>query len=501
MPTSLTELFSPACHLCPRRCGAARDEGAHGVCGANDTLKVARAALHMWEEPPISGEAGSGTIFFSGCSLKCIYCQNHEISTGNFGLEISPERLVEIMLELQDQGANNINLVTATHYAHLLPAAIAAARARGLVIPIVYNTSGYERASAVAALGDLVDVWLTDFKYADAGLAQSLSHIKDYPRVAVSGLAQMAREIERRGGELVDEDGLMKRGMIVRHLVLPGHADDSCRVLDLVWQTVGDVPISVMNQYTPNALMREQGGDLARAVTREEYEQVLDHADDLGFTTMFWQEGGAVDESFTPAFDTTGVLTSAKWDGDKKSSRGSPVRKVAKIAAPQKDWLLGVDSWRAVGKISTCPGDVAQLGERCRRMAEAEGSTPFVSTLGFDKPLTLCRRLFLKERAIPWPSLSPNHCPTRSALSWKSSALRRPAARLGKRPVASVRSWLPCAPSVRRPRRSPRTPHPSASPRPHPSPLLRSLHLPRPNLSLKRPLVPSPSSPSRAVTR
>jgi putative pyruvate formate lyase activating enzyme len=164
----------------------------------------------------------------------------------------------------------------------------------------------------VAALGDLVDVWLTDFKYADAGLAQSLSHIKDYPRVAVSGLAQMAREIERRGGELVDEDGLMKRGMIVRHLVLPGHADDSCRVLDLVWQTVGDVPISVMNQYTPNALMREQGGDLARAVTREEYEQVLDHADDLGFTTMFWQEGGAVDESFTPAFDTTGVLTSAK---------------------------------------------------------------------------------------------------------------------------------------------------------------------------------------------
>ncbi|WP_195919944.1 radical SAM protein, partial [Collinsella aerofaciens] len=247
MPTSLTELFSPACHLCPRRCGAARDEGAHGVCGANDTLKVARAALHMWEEPPISGEAGSGTIFFSGCSLKCIYCQNHEISTGNFGLEISPERLVEIMLELQDQGANNINLVTATHYAHLLPAAIAAARARGLVIPIVYNTSGYERASAVAALGDLVDVWLTDFKYADAALAQSLSHIKDYPRVAVSGLAQMAREIDRRGGELVDDDGLMKRGIIVRHLVLPGHADDSCRVLDLVWQTVGDVPISVMN--------------------------------------------------------------------------------------------------------------------------------------------------------------------------------------------------------------------------------------------------------------
>ena len=172
---------------------------------------------------------------------------------------------------------------------------------------------------------------------------------------------------------------------------------------------------------------------------------------------------------------------------------------VVKKAAPQKDWLLGVDSWRAVGKISTCPGDVAQLGERCRRMAEAEGSTPFVSTLGFDKPLTLCRRLFLKERAVPWPSLSPNHCPTRSAPSWKSSAPRRPAARLRKRLVASVRSWLPCVPSAQWPSKPPRGPQPSASPRP--SPPLRSLRLPHPNLNLKRWLIPSPPSPSRAVTR
>ena len=300
-----------SCELCPRCCGAKRSAGARGVCGAADTLRVARAALHMWEEPPISGESGSGTIFFSGCSLKCVYCQNHEISTGNFGIEIPPERLVEIMLELQDQGANNINLVTATHYAHLLPGALAEARRRGLTVPIVYNTSGYERVEAVAALGDLVDVWLTDFKYADASLARDLSHVEDYPRVAEAALVQMACEIERRGGELVDDDGLMKRGIIVRHLVLPGHADDSCHVLDIIWNTVGDVPISVMNQYTPNALMRERGGDLARAVTREEYEQVLDHADDLGFSTMFWQEGGAVDESFTPAFDTTGVLKRA----------------------------------------------------------------------------------------------------------------------------------------------------------------------------------------------
>ena len=300
-----------ACELCPRRCGARRSAGVRGVCGANDTLRVARAALHMWEEPPISGESGSGTIFFSGCSLKCVYCQNHEISTGNFGIEIPPERLVEIMLELEDQGANNINLVTATHYAHLLLSALSEARRRGLSVPIVYNTSGYERTEAVSALGDLVDIWLTDFKYADAALARDLSHVEDYPRVATAALAQMARELDRRGGELAGEDGLMKRGIIVRHLVLPGHADDSCRVLDTIWNTVGDVPISVMNQYTPNALMREHGGDLARAVTRDEYERVLDHADDLGFTTMFWQEGGAVDESFTPAFDTTGVLKRA----------------------------------------------------------------------------------------------------------------------------------------------------------------------------------------------
>ena len=162
---------------------------------------------------------------------------------------------------------------------------------------------------------------------------------------------------------------------------------------------------------------------------------------------------------------------------------------------------MGVDSWRAVGKISTCPGDVAQLGERCRRMAEAEGSTPFVSTLGFDKPLTLCRRLFLKERAVPWPSLSPNHCLPRNAPSWKSSAPRKLVARPRKRHAASVRSWPPCVPSVRRPRRLLRRAQPYRRLRPHPSPPLRSLHLPRTNLSLKRPLVPSPSIPSRAATR
>lgn len=300
-----------ACELCPRRCRADRAAGERGVCGATDTLRLARAALHFWEEPPISGEAGSGTVFFSGCPLKCVYCQNHEISTGNFGIDVSPERLAQIMLELQDQGALNINLVTATHYAHLLPEAIAAARARGLVVPIVYNTSGYERVEAVRELDDLVDIWLTDFKYADAELGRALSHVPDYPSAAQSALIEMARQLERHGGGAARADGTWTRGIIVRHLVLPGHAEDSCRVLDLIWDAVGDVPISVMNQYTPNAAMRAAGGELARAVTREEYERVLDHADDLGFTQMFWQEGGAVDESFTPPFDTTGVLERA----------------------------------------------------------------------------------------------------------------------------------------------------------------------------------------------
>ncbi|WP_259324418.1 radical SAM protein [Collinsella intestinalis] len=310
--TNLLETASLShCELCPRRCGANRAAGARGVCGADDSLKIARAALHYWEEPPISGERGSGTIFFSACPLKCVYCQNHEISTGGFGIEVAPGRLVEIMLELQEQRAHNINLVTATHYAHLLPDAIGEARRRGLSIPIVYNTSGYEREEAVAELADLVDVWLVDYKYADADLGRALSHVVDYPETAARALSRMCAVVAARGGELVDADGMMQRGVIVRHLVLPGHTDDSCRVLDRIWDVAGDVPISVMNQYTPNERMRASGGELSRAVTEDEYEFVLDHADDVGFTQMFWQEGGAVDESFTPAFDTTGVLRSA----------------------------------------------------------------------------------------------------------------------------------------------------------------------------------------------
>ncbi len=297
-----------SCRLCPRECGAARLDGRAGICGTTATLRVARSALHFWEEPPISGEAGSGAIFFTGCPLRCVFCQNHNISQEGFGLEVSVARVAQMMLELRDQGALNINLVTPLHYAPQVREAVLMAREAGMDLPIVCNTSGYERVEVVRAMADVVDVWLTDFKYASSLLAGSLSHAANYPRVAEAALAEMLRSLRQKGGRLLGEDGRMLRGIVVRHLVMPGHADDSCKVLDRVWELCGnEVDLSVMNQYTPNELCLKKGGDLARAVTQQEYELVLDHADDLGFDRMWWQQGGTVSESFVPAFDATGV--------------------------------------------------------------------------------------------------------------------------------------------------------------------------------------------------
>lgn len=304
--------LSPAayerCELCPRRCGAARAAGRAGACGMTSELTVARAALHFWEEPPVSGESGSGAIFFSGCPLRCVFCQNHEISSGGFGLPVSTSRLAEMMLELEGQGALNVNLVTPLHFAPQVREAVQLARRAGLALPIVCNTSGYELAEVVRALAGTVDVWLTDFKYADAALSAALSGAPDYPDVATSALRAMLESVREAGGRELGPDGSLRRGIIVRHLVLPGHADDSCAVLDRVWGLAGnEVDLSVMNQYTPNERCRRAGGDLARAVTDEEYEIVLCHADDLGFERIWWQEGGTVSESFVPAFDATGV--------------------------------------------------------------------------------------------------------------------------------------------------------------------------------------------------
>lgn len=296
------------CLLCPRRCGAQRTKGKPGVCGMAATPRLARVALHYWEEPPISGEAGSGTMFFSGCSMRCVFCQNHVISSGGDGQDITTARLAQAMLELQEQGALNINLVTALHFAPHIKLAVSKARAAGLTIPIVCNTSGYELPELIAELASTVDVWLTDFKYASSELAQRLSFAPDYPEVAARALEQMLAQTEAAGGRSYDENGAMTRGIIVRHLVMPTHVEDSCAVLDRVWEIAGNrVDISVMNQYTPNERCRERTDELAQSVSSEEYEMVLCHADDLGFTQLWWQEGGTVSESFVPTFDYTGV--------------------------------------------------------------------------------------------------------------------------------------------------------------------------------------------------
>ncbi len=298
-----------ACALCPRRCGADRLHGKTGVCGMSAAPRAARSALHFWEEPPISGECGSGAVFFSGCTLKCVFCQNHEISTGGFGLTVEPGRVAQMMLELQSQGAANINLVTALHFAPTVREAVLSAREQGLELPVVCNVGGYETVETVRAMADVVDVWLPDFKYADGALAGRLSAAPDYPEVAAAALSEMVDQVERAGGRLVDEEtGLMKRGVIVRHLLLPGHVDDTCEVLGRVWDIAGNrADLSLMNQYTPNARCREEGGELSRAVTEDEYEIALCRADDLGFERIWWQEGGTVSESFVPAFDLTGV--------------------------------------------------------------------------------------------------------------------------------------------------------------------------------------------------
>ncbi len=299
-----------SCSLCPRRCGADRASGNTGVCGMTAAPRAARSALHFWEEPPISGDCGSGAIFFSGCTLKCVFCQNHEISTGGFGRTVEPARVARMMLELQAQGAANINLVTALHFAPTVREAVLRARDLGLELPVVCNTGGYEAVETLQAMTDVVDVWLPDFKYADGRLAGELSAAPDYPEVAAAALAEMVAQVDRAGGRLVDDEtGLMKRGVIVRHLLLPGHVDDTCEVLGRVWDIAGnDADLSLMNQYTPNARCREAGGDLAHAVTEDEYEIALCRADDLGFERIWWQEGGTVSESFVPAFDLTGVV-------------------------------------------------------------------------------------------------------------------------------------------------------------------------------------------------
>ena len=290
------------------------------MCGAADEVVIARAALHFWEEPPISGEAGSATIFFSYCPLHCVYCQNAVIAAGNAGQEVSVERLVTRCLELQGQGALNINFVTPTHFAPQVRAAVHQARRQGLSLPIVWNTSGYETVEAVRANEGTVDVYLTDFKYADKALAKRYSRAEDYPEVALAALDEMVSQV---GSPVFDEfDGGKRliRGVIVRHLMLPQAYENSERILRLLHRRYGEkILLSLMNQYTPVLAEAASQGDegaqetlrncpeLAERVPDSEYERLLTVADELGVLDYFWQEGGAAEESFIPPFDLTGV--------------------------------------------------------------------------------------------------------------------------------------------------------------------------------------------------
>ena len=296
--------LSERCELCPRRCGANRLAEKNGFCGGGKEVKVARAALHFWEEPCISGEEGSGTVFFSGCTMRCVFCQNREISRGEAGKLVSIERLAEIFLELQGKGANNINLVTPMHYAPQITAALDIARKNGLHLPIVWNTGGWELPESVEAVKNYSDIWLTDFKYFDNSLAEKFSNAKNYFENASASLKKM---LDQTGEPVFDDDGMMKKGIIVRHLVLPGHTDDSKKVLRWLWENFGDkIWISIMNQYTP-LCSEEKFPELSRKVTNDEYDEVVDFAVSLGIENAFVQDGEAVSESFIPPFDLEGV--------------------------------------------------------------------------------------------------------------------------------------------------------------------------------------------------
>lgn len=293
------------CTICPRKCHANRQAGQVGFCGQTAELAAARAALHYWEEPCISGSTGSGTIFFSGCNLQCVFCQNHDIAMGKNSKIISSRRLTEIMLELQDKGAANINLVTGTHFIPQIALALSSAKALGLAIPVVYNTSGYEEPSSLRLLEGLVDIYLPDLKYFSSGLSADYSHAADYFLQASAAIAEMFRQT---GSPVMDPDtGLMQRGVIVRHLLLPGETKDSKKILRYLHEAYGnDIYVSIMNQYTPLEQVAQIPA-LNRKVTEAEYSRVLVFAERLGIEQGFYQEGETASESFIPAFDGEGL--------------------------------------------------------------------------------------------------------------------------------------------------------------------------------------------------
>ncbi len=292
------------CTLCPRECNVDRKKGISGYCGvAGDGIMGARAALHMWEEPCISGEEGSGTVFFSGCPLRCVYCQNHDIAHARQGTEISVERLADIFLELQDKDANNINLVTPTHYSIEISKAFKIAKEKGLHIPVVYNCSGYEKVETLKRMEGIIDIYLTDFKYMDNSIAKRYSHAENYPEIVKKALEEMVRQCPQPE---FNERGMMTKGVIVRHLLLPGQVQNGKEVVKYLYETYGDsIFISLMNQYTPLTHVAAYP-EINRTVTEEEYDELVDYAIEIGVENGFIQEGETAKESFIPEFDQEG---------------------------------------------------------------------------------------------------------------------------------------------------------------------------------------------------
>ena len=286
------------CSICPRHCNVDRSVNL-GFCQSPDNFRVARAALHFWEEPCISGKEGSGTVFFSGCNLKCVFCQNNEISAENKGIEISDDKLISIFENLISQGANNINLVNPTHYAKRLAKVLSRWKSP---VPIVYNSSGYEEVETLKALDGLIDIYLPDLKYIRAEKAMRYSKAADYFEKASVALLEMRRQVEDK----FDGD-IMKSGMIIRHLILPQNTNSSIAVLDFIKSNFPDTFVSLMAQYTPCGDLSEFP-EINRKITKREYEKVVNYAFDNSFDKLFIQELSSADKSFIPKFDFTGVL-------------------------------------------------------------------------------------------------------------------------------------------------------------------------------------------------
>lgn len=286
------------CNICPRKCNVDRSLKT-GVCGVSDTLKIARAALHFWEEPCISGTKGSGTVFFSGCNMKCVFCQNYEISTGCFGKEITTARLREIYNELIEQGAHNINLVTPTHYAEKILESLE----NPISVPVVYNSSGYDSVDTLKKFEGKVQIYLPDMKYASSSLAKKYSLAPDYPERAKEAI----REMFRQTGEAVfDDDGIMKKGVIIRHLMLPDETDNTLDVIDWVSDEFGDkVVFSLMSQFTPNKNCDIPA--LQKTVSEEEYNKAVDYMYLCGIENAYVQDFSSAKKEFTPPFDLSGV--------------------------------------------------------------------------------------------------------------------------------------------------------------------------------------------------